>query len=84
MLIDTVSVYFEMGARVCSTTPCTCEYLFQEFDNDAETLVSCLSLNYDDEDIDTGLCSHNTSSTVSCLLRNYCLKIFTGARVRRS
>ena len=26
----------------------------QEFDNEAESLVSSLSLNYDDEDIDTG------------------------------
>ena len=29
---------------------------FQEYDNEAESLVSSLSLNYDDEDIDIGRC----------------------------
>ena len=27
---------------------------FQEYDNDAETLISSLALNYDDEDVDIG------------------------------
>ena len=29
-------------------------YLIQEYDNDAECIVSSLALNYDDEDIDIG------------------------------
>ena len=27
---------------------------YQEYDNDAETLISSLALNYDDEDVDIG------------------------------
>ena len=42
---------------------------FQEYDNEAETLVSSLSINYDDEDIDIGESINNYNRT--CILHVY-------------